>query len=174
MESATAKSYNIANGILGEISHEVETTKHCIERLPAELFDWKPHEKSMTLGRLAGHVVEMFNWITTTCTTAQLDFAAGDYKPSQATSAAELVAELDKLYAEAVEALKNTSDDQMHEPWSLKNGDVTYFTMSKVATLRTFCLNHIWHHRGQLTVYMRLNDIPVPSIYGPSADEGQM
>ncbi|MBK7706732.1 MAG: DinB family protein [Acidobacteria bacterium] len=174
MESATAKTFNIATGIIGELDHEIATTRKCVERLPAELFDWKPHEKSMTLGRLAGHVVEMVNWVTVTCTTSQLDFAAGDYKPSNATNADELVAELDKLAAEAVEALKNTSDDQMHEPWSLKNGDATYFTMPKIATLRTFCLNHIWHHRGQLTVYMRLNDIPVPSIYGPSADEGQM
>jgi uncharacterized damage-inducible protein DinB len=174
MESATAKSFNIATGIIGELEHEIETTRKCVERLPAELFDWKPHEKSMTLGRLAGHVVEMVNWVTVTCTTPQLDFAAGDYKPTAATNAEELVAELNKLAAEAVEALKQTSDDQMHEPWSLKNGDVTYFTMPKISTLRTFCLNHIWHHRGQLTVYMRLNDIPVPSIYGPSADEGQM
>ncbi len=174
MESATAKSFNIATGIIGELEHEIATTRKCVERLPAELFDWKPHEKSMTLGRLAGHVVEMVNWVAVTCTTSQLDFAAGDYKPTEAKNAEELVAELDKLAAEAVEALKNTSDDQMHEPWSLKNGDATYFTMPKIATLRTFCLNHIWHHRGQLTVYMRLNDIPVPSIYGPSADEGQM
>jgi uncharacterized damage-inducible protein DinB len=70
--------------------------------------------------------------------------------------------------------LKETSDEQMNEIWSLKNGEHLIFAMPKIATLRTFCMNHIWHHRGQLTVYMRLNDIPVPSIYGPSADEGQM
>lgn len=174
MESATAKSYNIAQGIIGELEHEIETTRNCLSRLPADKFDWQPHEKSMSLGRLANHVVEMFDWIGVTCKTSQLDFAAGDYKPVAATSAEELVANLERLAGEAFEALKNTSDDQMHEPWSLKNGDVTYFTMPKIATLRTFCLNHIWHHRGQLSVYMRLNDIPVPSIYGPSADEGQM
>ncbi len=174
MESATAKSYNIATGIIGELEHEIQTTRNCLERLPADLFDWKPHEKSMTLGRLANHVVEMFDWVAVTCKTSQLDFAAGDYKPVTATSATELIENLDRLAGEAFAALKATSDDEMHEPWTLRNGEAVYFTMPKIATLRTFCLNHIWHHRGQLSVYMRLNDIPVPSIYGPSADEGQM
>lgn len=174
METATAKSYNIATGILGELEHEIATTRKCLERVPENLFDYKPHEKSMTMIRLATHVAEMVNWITVTCTSDELDFAGGDYKPFEAKSNAELLEYLDKNAAEALEALKNTSDEDMQKPWSLKNGETTYFTMPKIATLRTFCLNHVWHHRGQLTVYLRLNDIPVPSIYGPSADEGQM
>jgi uncharacterized damage-inducible protein DinB len=174
METATAKSYNIANGLIGELNHEIATTRKCLERIPAELFDYKPHEKSMSMIVLATHVAEMVNWITVTCTTDALDFAAGDYKPLEATTTAELVEYLEKNAAEALEALKNTSDEEMQRPWSLKNGETVYFTMPKIATLRTFCLNHVWHHRGQLSVYLRLNDIPVPSIYGPSADEGQM
>lgn len=174
METAKAKSYNIATGILGELEHEIATTRKCLERIPENLFDYKPHEKSMTMIRLATHVAEMVSWITSTCKTDVLDFAAGDYKPFEAKTNAELLEYLEKNAAEAIEALKNTSDEDMHQPWSLKNGEITYFTMPKIATLRTFCLNHVWHHRGQLTVYMRLNDIPVPSIYGPSADEGQM
>jgi uncharacterized damage-inducible protein DinB len=116
----------------------------------------------------------MMNWVTVTCTTDELDFATSDNAPFLPKDTAELVAYHDKLAAEAIEALKNTPDDVMHNPWSLKNGETTYFTMTKIATLRTMCLNHIWHHRGQLSVYLRLNDIPVPQIYGPSADEGMM
>lgn len=174
METATAKSYNIATGLIGELEHEANTTRKVLERIPAEIFDYKPHEKSMTMSRLATHVAEMVNWITVTCTSSELDFAAGDYQPFEAKTTKELVEYLNKNVAEALEALKNTSDEAMREDWTLKNGEAVYFTMPKIATLRTFCFNHIWHHRGQLSVYLRLNDIPVPEIYGPSADEGQM
>ena len=174
METATAKSYNIATGLIGELTHEAATTRKILERIPAETFDFKPHEKSMTMIRLATHVAEMVSWTTMTCTTSELDFAAGEYKPFEPTTTAELVEFHDKNVAAALEALKNTSDEQMREDWSLKNGETTYFTMPKIATLRSMCFNHTWHHRGQLSVYLRLNDIPVPEIYGPSADEGQM
>lgn len=174
METATAKSYNIATGLIGELEHEANTTRKVLERIPAEIFDYKPHEKSMTMSRLATHVAEMVNWITVTCTTSELDFAAEDNKPFEPKTTEELVEFLNKNVAEALEALKNTSDEEMHEDWTLKNGETVYFTMPKIATLRTFCFNHIWHHRGQLSVYLRLNDIPVPEIYGPSADEGAM
>ena len=174
MESAAAKSFNIATGLIGELSHEAETTRKVLERIPAEKFDYKPHEKSMSMGRLAVHVAEMVDWITETCNRDELDFAKMDFKPLEPKTTAELVEYLDKNLAAAMEALKNTSDEDMHKDWTLKNGDTTYFTMTKIATLRTMCFNHIWHHRGQLSVYLRLNDIPVPSIYGPSADEGQM
>lgn len=174
METATAKSYNIANGLIGEIDHEAATTRKVLERIPVEKFDYKPHEKSMTMSRLATHVAEMFDWVTETCKTSEMDFAKVEYKPFEPKTTAELVEYLEKRVAEAKEALKNTSDEQMKEDWTLKNGDQTYFTLPKINTLRTMCMNHIWHHRGQLSVYLRLNDIPVPEMYGPSADEGQM
>ncbi len=171
METARAKTFNIANGLLGEFDHEAKTTRKCLERITENLFEYKPHEKSMSMIQLAAHVAEMTDWITQTCVKDQIDFAAGDYIPFKPTSTTELLAQFDKLVAEATEALKNTSDEDMQKPWTLKNGEEILFTMPKIATLRTFCMNHVWHHRGQLTVYMRLNDIPVPSIYGPSADE---
>ena len=174
METATAKAYNIATGLIGELSQEAATTRKILERIPAEKFDYKPHEKSMTMVRLATHVAEMIDWVNETCTKDELDFAAMDYKPFEPKTTAELVEFHDKLVVSALETLKNTSDEDMHKAWSLKNGETTYFTMTKIATIRTMCFNHIWHHRGQLSVYLRLNDIPVPSIYGPSADEGQM
>lgn len=174
METAVAKTFNIANGLIGELDHEIATTRKILERIPTEKFDYKPHEKSMTMIRLATHVAEMIDWITETCTKDELDFATIDYKPFEPKSAAELVEYHDRLVEKALEALKTTSDEDMYKPWSLKNGETTYFTLPKINTLRTMCFNHIWHHRGQLSVYLRLNDIPVPSIYGPSADEGQM
>jgi uncharacterized damage-inducible protein DinB len=174
METATAKAYNIATGLIAELTQEAATTRKILERIPAEKFDYKPHEKSMTMSRLATHVVEMVDWITETCTKDELDFATMDYKPFEPKTAAELVEYHDKLIGKALEVLKNTSDEDMHKPWTLKNGETVYFTMTKIATIRTMCFNHIWHHRGQLSVYLRLNDIPVPQIYGPSADEGQM
>ncbi len=174
MSTGTAKASNIANGLIAELTEEAKTTRKILERIPTEKFDYKPHEKSMTMTRLATHVAEMINWVTVTCTTDELDFATSDNKPFEPKDTTELVEYHDKLVGEALEALKNTADEDMHKDWSLKNGEITYFTMTKIATLRTFCFNHIWHHRGQLSVYLRLNDIPVPAIYGPSADEGQM
>lgn len=174
METATAKTYNIANGLIGELEHEAATTRKILERIPPEKFDYKPHEKSMSMIRLAWHVADMVDWVNETCTKDELDFAGMDFTPVEPQTTAELVEFHDKKVAAALEALKNTSDEDMHKDWSLKNGDVTYFTMTKIATIRTMCFNHIWHHRGQLSVYLRLNDIPLPSIYGPSADEGQM
>lgn len=174
METAKAKTYNIANGLLGELEHEATTTRKILERIPAEMFDFKPHEKSMTMIRLAAHVAEMVEWVNETCTKDELDFAVSEYKPFEPKTTDELVEYHDKNVATAMEALKNTSDEDMQKPWTLKNGEQTYFSMPKISTIRTFCFNHIWHHRGQLSVYLRLNDIPVPSIYGPSADEGQM
>ena len=174
METATAKSFNIANGLLGEIDQEAATTRKILERIPPEKFDYKPHEKSMTMSRLATHIAEMFDWVTETCTKSELDFATMDYKPFEPKTTDELVEYLDKCVAQATEALKNTSDEQMKEDWTLKNGEQVYFTLPKINTLRTMGMNHIWHHRGQLSVYLRLNDIPVPAMYGPSADEGAM
>jgi uncharacterized damage-inducible protein DinB len=168
------KTFNIATGLIGELQHEAATTRKILKRIPAEKFDFKPHDKSMAMGRLAVHIGEMIDWITQTCTKDEIDFAGMEMKPFEPKSTAELVEYHDNLVVKAIESLKNTPDEIMHNPWSLKNGDQVFFTMPRIVTLRTMCFNHIWHHRGQLSVYLRLNDIPVPSIYGPSADEGQM
>jgi uncharacterized damage-inducible protein DinB len=128
METATAKAYNIATGLIAELTQEATTTRKILERIPAEKFDYKPHEKSMTMSRLATHVVEMVDWITETCTKDELDFATMDYKPFEPKTAAELVEYHDKLIGKALEVLKNTSDEDMHKPWTLKNGETIYFT----------------------------------------------
>jgi uncharacterized damage-inducible protein DinB len=174
MSTSTAKQMNLSQPLIAEIQHEAATTRTILERIPADKFDYKPHEKSMEFRRLAVHVAEMFDWIETTLTSDELDFAKMDYKPAEPATTEELVALLDKYVANAVAALENAADESFFENWTLKNGETTYFTMPKIQVIRSFSLNHIYHHRGQLSVYLRLNEIPVPPIYGPSADEGQM
>lgn len=174
METATAKTYNFAHAFIGELQHEAIATRKCLERVPEDKFDYKPHEKSFTFIRLAAHIAEMIDWITVTCNSTELDFASGDYKALEPKTTAELVEYFDKNMETAIETLKKTSDEEMMQNWSLKNGETVYFTMPKVQVIRSFSMNHIINHRGQLSVYLRLNDIPVPSLYGPSADEGRM
>jgi uncharacterized damage-inducible protein DinB len=156
------------------MEQEAATTRKLLERIPAEKFDWKPHDKSMGMGQLASHIAEMFNWTKPTLEQPELDFSKFDYKPFAPTSGEELLEFFDKNVATALETLKSTADETFFEPWTMRNGEQIYFTMPKAVTMRSFVMNHIVHHRGQLSVYLRLNDIPVPSIYGPSADEGQM
>ena len=174
MSSAAVSSNNIAMALIAEMEHEAAVTRTCLERIPADKFDWKPHEKSMSFGRLASHVAEMFGWTPSTMDHAELDFSKMDYKPFEPSTTEELVEFLDKNVAEAIATLKSSADDRFMENWTMRNGETVYFTMPKVAVMRSFIMNHIVHHRGQLSVYLRLNDISVPSIYGPSADEGQM
>ncbi len=158
---------------IGELQHEAATTRKVLERVPTEKFDWKPHEKSMTMGRLATHVANMFGWFSATLETDELDFAQGYEEPKPATNE-ELVNTFDKNVAAATETLKNTSDETFGQNWKLRNGEQIFLDMPKAGVIRGMVMNHIVHHRGQLSVYLRLNDIPVPALYGPSADEGQM
>ena len=173
--SSTATSIGrLAQAFLNELENEAKVTRACLERVPADKFDWQPHEKSMKMGRLAVHCAEMFGWTKETLKQDVLDFATADFKPFEPTSTEELLAFFDNHIATAKAILAETSDETFFNEWTMRNGDQVYFTMPKVAVMRTFVMNHIIHHRGQLSVYLRLNDIPVPSIYGPSADEGQM
>ena len=174
MSSTAAISNNIASALIAEMQHEAQVTRTCLERIPAEKFDWKPHEKSMAFGQLASHIAEMFGWTPPTMEKAELDFATMDYKPYEPKTNDDLLEFFDKNVSEAIETLKNSPDERFMETWTMKNGEKVYFTMPKIAVMRSFVMNHIVHHRGQLSVYLRLNDIAVPAIYGPSADEGQM
>lgn len=174
MSTTAAASNSIATALIAELEHEGATTRKVLERIPPETFDWKPHEKSMTMGRLASHCAEMFGWTKETLKQDVLDFANSDYKPFEPKSTDELLAFFDEHIAVAKRILGETPDETFFTEWTMRNGDQVYFTLPKVAVMRSFVMNHIIHHRGQLSVYLRLNDIPVPSIYGPSADEGQM
>ncbi|MGB7761088.1 MAG: DinB family protein [Bryobacteraceae bacterium] len=165
----------IRDALLPEFDQEAATTRRLLERIPDDKFSFKPHPKSMDMASLATHLCEMTDWAAETIQKDSVDLAA--YDPSQrkiAASRAELLEMFDKSVATGRAALATAEDAQLMEPWSLKSGDKVFFTMPKVVVLRTFVFNHCVHHRGQLSVYLRLNDIPVPAMYGPSADEPGM
>lgn len=165
---------SIAQSLLPEFDHEFATLRKTLERVPEGKNDYAPHAKSMKMGALAGHLAELPGWVNATIEQDELDFAKFDYKPFVPASNAELVGALDKALEKARPALAGASDADMMKPWTLRRGDVVFFTMPKVAVLRSFVMNHMIHHRAQLGVYLRMNDVPVPSTYGPSADEGNM
>ena len=165
---------SIAQSLLPEFDHEFATLRKTLERVPDGKWDYTPHAKSMNLGRLAGHLAELGGWTNATIEADELDFSKVPYAPFNPTSTAELVAKLDDIVAKARPVLAAATDADMMKPWTLRMGDTVYFTMPKVAVLRSFVMNHMVHHRAQLGVYLRLNDVPVPSTYGPSADEGNM
>lgn len=160
----------IVDALLPEFDREIATTRKLLERLPEGRFDWKPHAKSTSLGDLAAHLANLASWGQYTVTQSELDLG-GSNRMARMGSKADVLAAFDKNAAATRAALQGRSDAEMMAPWSLKNSGHTIFTMPKVAVWRSFVMNHLIHHRGQLSVYLRLNDVPLPSIYGPSADE---
>ena len=160
----------IVDSLIPEFDHEMATTRKVLERVPEDRFEWKPHEKSFPLGILATHVATLPTWATETLMRSQIDLV-GNTQPTAAGSKSELLAAFDKNTTDARAALSGRSDAELMAMWSLKRNGKTVFSMPKTTVLRSFVLNHLIHHRAQLTVYLRLLDIPVPSIYGPSADE---
>lgn len=153
---------------LRELEAEANATRKCLENVPIELFDWKPHEKSMPLGYLAIIVAEIPKWIRYMIETSEIDFATFEHIHPQTTE--ELVKHFDDNMAATRKVLQNVTDEKLAETFYLKNNGETVFS-SPVKENIGSTINHLVHHRGQLTVYLRLNDIPVPSIYGPSADD---
>ncbi len=162
---------SINQGLIAELKMEAASTRKILERVPVEKNDWKPHDKSMKLGNLANHIAELPGWITMTMGTEELDLAAMNYKPTIPTSTAELLAKLDENVNKAVAALESASDEDFGKMWTLRRGDHVIFSMPKIAVLRSMALSHHYHHRGQLSVYLRLLDVHVPGMYGPSYDE---
>ena len=165
---------SISDALLPEFDHEIGTTRKLLERVPDDKWDWTPHEKSMKLGRLACHVAEITQFATAVAETDSMDFAKGDYKVIDASGRRQLLEAFDKSVAEARAAVTALKDEEMGKPWSLLFDGKPVMTMPKAGVLRTAMMNHLIHHRGQLSVYLRLTGTPVPSIYGPSADEGSM
>jgi uncharacterized damage-inducible protein DinB len=149
------------------------TTRTLLERVPGDKTAWKPHPKSMALGRLSMHLAELPQWVGVTLRQTEIDVNPVEgpgfvSKPFESTPV--MLAAFDANTKAAREVLAATPDSDFFVPWSLKNAGKVEFTMPRVAVLRSFVMNHIVHHRGQLSVYLRLNDVPVPSIYGPTAD----
>lgn len=162
---------NIAERMAREFAHESTTTRKLLERLPEDKLSWKPHEKSMTLGRLASHLVEIPEWGDTIINNESFDMAAGDYKPKDFSSKQELLEAFDKNIEAFQKVMSGQEDEHLAKTWKLLAGDHVAVEMPRAGCLRGFILSHTVHHRGQLSVYLRENDVPIPSIYGPSADE---
>ena len=162
----------IAELLLPELDREMATTRRVLERVPDDKLGWKPHEKSFSMGQLASHVATLITWTDATMNQTEMDMAT--VPPGQmnqaASSRAQLLEWFDANAAAARQALAR-SDVDYFVPWTLKQGGQVFFTMPRYSCIRSFVLNHLVHHRAQLSVYLRLNNIPVPSMYGPSADE---
>ncbi len=168
---------SIGESLLPEFDVEMASTRRVLERVPAERLAWRPHPKSWTMGALATHVATLPSWASFTMDRDALDLAPGGVpmpRTEEAKSASELVARFDANAAAARAAIADASDAAFGQPWTLLVNGQTIFTMSRGAVLRTTVMNHIIHHRAQLGVCLRLCDVPVPAIYGPSADEGNM
>ena len=162
---------NLSQTLIPEFDQEMKNTRKVLERVPEDKLDWAPHEKSMTLGRLATHLAELAGLGSMILGSESFDLAAGRGGPKALASRQEILDLFDKSTAQLREALVATQDETFHSKWSLLRAGTTLFTLPKIATLRTMYFNHIIHHRGQLTVYLRLAGAAVPSVYGPSADE---
>jgi uncharacterized damage-inducible protein DinB len=157
----------IAEAFLSELDVEMPTTRNLLERVPGEKGAWKPHVKSFSLGHLAQLVARMPVWLTHTMKAQALDVRGG--QPYSLETTETLLTEFDRNVREARETLGGSRDADFFEPWSLKAGESVIFTLPRIAVMRQN-VNHLCHHRGQLTVYLRLLDVPLPSIYGPTAD----
>jgi len=166
----------IGQSLLPEFDEEMKNTRKVLERCPDEKWNWKPHDKSGTLGWLAGHVATMVDWLPMTLKTVEFDYApvgGPSFTPPKIDNRKELLAEFDKNVPVARAALAGVSDAEILKNWKLLAGGQEIFTMPRVACIRSMILNHIIHHRAQLTVYFRLLGVAVPGLYGPSADETQ-
>ena len=161
----------ISELLLPEFDEEMKKTRTTLERVPVDKPDFAPHPKSMPLGKLAPHVAQLAGFGMTILTAPGLDFATGSYKPAPLESAAQLVKLFDEGVAQVRSALAATPDEAWNQNWKLSFGGKTIFEGTRFLAYRQMFLNHIVHHRAQLGVYLRLNGQPVPSIYGPSADE---
>ena len=161
---------SLAQSLLPEFIHELGNTRKALTRVPFDKASFQPHPKSMTLLTLAGHIANVPSWANFTLRTPSLDLAT--LSPNVApASLEEMLTTFDTGASSALEALAATTDEELHAPWTLSMGEKVFFTMPRIAVLRSMVLSHLIHHRGQLTVYLRMNDIPVPALYGPSADE---
>ena len=153
-----------------QLEQEALTTRKMLSRIPTDKFDWKPHEKSMEMKRLAIHVAELPTWITMTLNTDELDFAKSEYKQAPIQNTEELMAYFEKCLIDGRESLKKGKEKELDKQWTMRNGEQIYDVSPKRNVIR-MSISQIIHHRAQLGVYLRLLNIPIPGSYGPSADE---
>lgn len=167
---------SMSAGMLAEFDREMSNTRVTLERVTDELLGWKPHDRSFSFHEMANHIARLPGWGTATLTRTSLDLNPdmGEFTPPPpADSVEDILDSFDKNVVAFRSALEAATDEELMVPWTLLHSGDEIFTMPRIAVLRGMILNHIIHHRGQLTVYLRLNELPVPALYGPSADEGE-
>jgi len=162
---------SVKSELLAEIKQEATNTRKILAKVPFENPDWKPHEKSMTIAKLATHIAENLRWGWYILESDFVDFANRPFAPSVVTTSEELLKTFEEHYYKAIAALENVSDEELEKLWVVKSGDTIFMELKKKAAIRSWAMSHSVHHRGQLSVYLRLLDIPVPGMYGQSADE---
>src|SRR5215831_12179667 len=161
----------LKDAFIAELKHESSLTKKMLEKVPLDQRDWKPHDKSMTLGRLASHVAEIPHWISRIITIDDWDFAARGFSSQVAGTSEELLNIFQEKLDKAIVDLSSMSDEDFNKTWIVRRGDQMRNELPKKVAIRGWGFSHLIHHRGQLSVYLRLLDVPVPGMYGPSADE---
>jgi uncharacterized damage-inducible protein DinB len=161
---------NTAKRLIAELQQESVKNKTMLERIPESKLSWKPHEKSMSIGRLGMHIAELPNWITRSLTSEEYDFGTGPYNPTIPQTQAQILKEFEHQVQKAIEHLNTASDETLTKNWRVRRGDKVIYDLPRAEVIRRQ-LNHIIHHRGQLSVFLRLLDVPVPGTYGPTADE---
>ena len=162
---------SIAKQLIAELKDEASKTKKMLSSVPFDKADWKPHEKSMVLKKLATHIAENLRWAWYIVESDFVDFANRPFGPSIVNSQEELLNLFDEHYNKAIAALENCSDEELEKIWTVKSGETIFMQPKKKVAIRSWAISHTIHHRGQLSVYLRLLDVPVPGMYGQSADE---
>lgn len=168
--SETTTAPSVQRLALGDLYHEFAATRRVLERVPDEHLAWKPHPKSFSIGALASHIANLASWISVVMTQDELDLAGQGRQP-EPTSSEQIVRAFDENVAKVREVMAAADDSVFGKTWTLRMGDHVILQMPRLAVVRSMTVNHIVHHRGQLTVYLRLLDVPVPGMYGPTADE---
>jgi uncharacterized damage-inducible protein DinB len=161
----------IKDAFIAELKYESALTQKILERVPMDKKDWKPHEKSMTLGRLATHIAQTPHWASDIINYPDFDFATRPYLSNTAATPQELMETFHQYFNAAISDLEKTTDEMMNDTWTVRRGEQVFNTLPKKVAIRGWAFSHLIHHRGQLSVYLRLLNVPVPGMYGPSADE---
>lgn len=162
----------IIDGMIEELKQESASTRRVLERVPDDRLEFKPHEKSFTMRHLASHIADSLMWAEAICATDRFEFDVERWKPWLADSAAEMVAKFDETLDKAVKAMQPLADEELARTWTMADTKGTVMIEApRIQILRGFLISHMIHHRAQLGLYFRMNDVPVPAIYGPSADE---
>ena len=162
---------SIKEAYIAELKNESALTRKILDRVPMDNKEWRPHEKSMTIGRLATHIAEIPFWISRVINSREYDFSGAPFTPYTASTKEELLGIFQKKCETALADLENTSDVLLQDQWVFRKGDFIISQSEKTAAIRKWAFSHLIHHRGQLSVYLRLLNVPVPGIYGPSAEE---